>query len=110
MFVTMEERHYRIRFQHHNTDITWHSGDAPTSTNEATTCILEVQHRHRPQWEHIVSCTVARYHRDRPDRRIARREALAKTLRHSGLHKADRKPFWEAYLNRAQPKPAAHAV
>ena len=46
--------------------------------------------------------SIKRYFKDVHNKEVARRSSLKKVLREHGYEKADRKVFWEAYLQRNQ--------
>jgi hypothetical protein len=87
---------------------------------EITRCLLRDgsaprDNNHRESAPILAQGEVARYYKDQPNRDTARKQALAKALKKLvpsanalALDKAQRKLFWEAYLNRKKKAPHAH--
>jgi len=84
--------------------------EAFSAPKEITRCILRDAQAPRDSdggLPALAWAEVVRYHKDPPNRDVARKQALAKALRALAggdtiwlLDKARRKLFWDAYLNR----------
>lgn len=118
MKVTIEDRVYLIEFAYRKVNVQHMERDfGPVfEVREETLCLIRDGNAPRsPDTVQpvITQASVRCFHKDTPNREVARKRALAKVLEYlypAGLShdgKERRRLFWKAYLERATPQAKA---